>query len=60
MALVGRRVAEMALMFKLARQEIGELYDKEFMHHLHPPHGQHSWSWHRLDKEDESYMRDLP
>lgn len=59
-AIAGRAVAEFAVMLKLARQKIGPLYDREFMHHLHPPHGEHSWAWTRLDKEDESYMRSLP
>lgn len=59
-ATVGRRVAEFAVMFKLAKQDIGELYHREFLHHLHPPLGGLSWSWHRLDADDEAYMRNLP
>jgi multimeric flavodoxin WrbA len=55
-----RRVAEFALMTKLAKQEIGEdLYKKEFYFVLHPPHGDASWEWSRLDKEEEEYMMNL-
>jgi multimeric flavodoxin WrbA len=55
-----RRVAEFALMKKLARQEIGEeLYKSEFYFVLHPPHGDATWEWSRLDKEDEEYMMNL-
>jgi multimeric flavodoxin WrbA len=55
-----RRVAEFALMRKLARQEIGEeLYKNEFYFVLHPPHGDATWEWSRLDKEDEEYMNNL-
>jgi multimeric flavodoxin WrbA len=55
-----RRVAEFALMRKLARQEIGEeLYKREFYFVLHPPHGDATWEWSRLDKEDEEYMNNL-
>jgi multimeric flavodoxin WrbA len=53
----GRRVAEFALMNKLAKQEIEEaIYKSEFYHVIHPPHGEASWEWSRLDKEEEEYM----
>jgi hypothetical protein len=26
---------------------------------LHPPHGDASWEWSRLDKEEEEYMMNL-
>jgi multimeric flavodoxin WrbA len=55
-----RRVAEFALMRKLATREIGEeLYKREFYFVLHPPHGDATWEWSRLDKEDEEYMMNL-
>jgi len=55
-----RRVAEFALMTKLAKQEIGEkLYKREFYFVLHPPHGDATWEWSRLDKEEEEYMMNL-
>jgi hypothetical protein len=56
----GRRVAEIALMIKLAKQEIGEeVYKSEFYQIIHPPHGEASWEWARLDKGDEKYLFDL-
>jgi multimeric flavodoxin WrbA len=55
-----RRVAEFALMRKLARQEMGEeLYKREFYFVLHPPHGDATWEWSRLDKKEEEYMLNL-
>jgi hypothetical protein len=45
---------------KLAQQEIGEeLYKREFYFVLHPPHGNATWEWSRLDKEEEEYMLNL-
>jgi multimeric flavodoxin WrbA len=58
--IVGRRVAEFATMFKLAKHELGALYESEFFHYLHPPHAEWPWAWYRLDKEEEDYMRSLP
>lgn len=56
----GRRVAEIALMIKLARQEIGEeVYRSEFYQVIHPPHGDASWEWSRLDTEDHEYLLHL-
>jgi len=55
-----RRVAEFALMVKLAKQEIGEdLYKREFYFVLHPPHGNADWEWSRLDKEEDEYMQNM-
>ena len=54
-----RRVAEFTLMFKLAKQQLGELYKQEFLQILHPPHGEAAWEWGRLDKEDEAFMKSL-
>lgn len=54
-----RRVAEFALMNKLAKQELGDIYKKEFYQVIHPPHGDANWEWSRLDKEDDEYMLGL-
>jgi multimeric flavodoxin WrbA len=55
----GRRLAEFALMCNLAKEELGDLCNQEFMRVLHPPHGDQPWEWHRLDKEDEDYVMSL-
>jgi multimeric flavodoxin WrbA len=55
----GRRVAEWALILKLAKEELGNLYLQEFMRTLHPPHGEGPWEWYRLDKDDEDYLMSL-
>jgi len=44
----GRRVAEFAIMLKLARRELGDLYRREFIQVYHPPHGQEPWAWRSL------------
>jgi multimeric flavodoxin WrbA len=54
-----RRLAEFALQYKLAKEELGDLYKKEFYQVVHPPHGEAPWEWSRIDKEDEEYMRKL-
>lgn len=56
--LTGRRVAEIAVMIKLARRELGKIYDREFMQWFHPPHGGESWAWKRLKPEDEKYLQE--
>ncbi|MBI4330709.1 MAG: flavodoxin family protein [Chloroflexi bacterium] len=56
----GRRVAELAVMIKIAQKQLGDLYDREFIKVCHPPHGEEPWSWRRLDKADEEYMENLP
>ena len=56
----GRRVADMAIMMKLAKQQLGEIYKREFYLVCHPPHGEETWAWTRLDKEDEQFMQGLP
>ena len=55
--MAGRRVAEVAVMIKLARRDLGELYDTEFMQWFHPPQGDESWAWKHLDPEDEEFMQ---
>lgn len=57
--LVGRRVAEYALMLKLAKHELGEIYTREFMQIVHPPHGDETWAWNKLDEEDNRFMMSL-
>ncbi len=56
----GRRLAEMTIMMKIGRQQLGDLYESEIIKVFHPPHGEESWAWRRLDKEDEEYMENLP
>jgi len=57
----GRRLAEFALMLKLTKQTLGDLYYKEFMGRYHEPWAPDElWAWRRLDPEDEKYMMDLP
>jgi multimeric flavodoxin WrbA len=55
----GRRVAETAVMQKIAKKQLGPLWEREFLHVCHPPHGEEPWAWRRLDKEDEEYMDNL-
>lgn len=55
----GRRVAEIATMLKMAKQELGDLYNKEFIQLYHPPHGDESWAWDDLDPEDREFMQSL-
>jgi multimeric flavodoxin WrbA len=54
-----QRVAQWALMNKLAEQELGNSYKREFYMCMHAPHGDESWEWHKLDLEDEDYMNNL-
>jgi len=57
----GRRLAEFALMLKLTKQTLGDVYYKEFMGRYHEPWAPDElWAWRRLDPEDEKYMADLP
>ena len=55
----GRRVAEIAVMLKLAKRELGEIYTNEFIQGYHPPHGEEVWAWRSLDKETEEFMDSL-
>jgi multimeric flavodoxin WrbA len=55
----GRRVADTAIMAKLAKQQLGEIYNREFYLVCHPPHGEEPWAWRRLDPEDEQFMQGL-
>lgn len=55
----GRKITELAVMLKLARQEMIPLYNREFMHHFYPPQAGESWFWNQLDKEDEELMMKL-
>ena len=48
----GRRVAEIGVMMKLAKRQLGDTFYREFYQVLHPPHGDESWAWNRLDPED--------
>ncbi|MBI2934233.1 MAG: flavodoxin family protein [Chloroflexi bacterium] len=53
----GRRVAEYALMRAITRRELGDIYDNEFIKIYHPPRGDESWAWRRLDPEVEQEMQ---
>jgi multimeric flavodoxin WrbA len=55
----GRRVAEFALMKRLAKEELGEVYKREFYFVIHPPHGDAAWEWSRLDEAEHQFMMDL-
>jgi multimeric flavodoxin WrbA len=58
---MSRRVAEFALMLKLTKTVLGDVYKNEFMGRYHEPWGDHeAWAWRRLDKEEEEYMMNLP
>ena len=56
---VGRRVAEIAVLLNLARQQLGKRYIEEFAPYYTPPHGENPREWFKLDKEDEEYMMNL-
>lgn len=44
--IVGRRVAEWAVLLNLGMDVIGEeLFKREFIQSYHPPHGKESWWW---------------
>jgi len=61
MFFTGRRLAEFALMLKLTKKTLGDVYYKEFMGRYHEPWAPDElWAWKRLDPEDEKYMADLP
>jgi multimeric flavodoxin WrbA len=58
---MSRRVAEYALMLKLTKEVLGDVFKREFMGRYHEPWGaDETWAWRRLDKEDEEYMMNLP
>lgn len=52
----GRRVAEYALMIKLARRDLKEIWEREFIKTYHPPRGDETWGWRRLDPKEEEEM----
>jgi multimeric flavodoxin WrbA len=55
----GRRVAEIAVMMKLAKRQLGDIFYREFYQVLHPPHGEETWVWKKLDPEDEALLDDI-
>lgn len=55
----GRRVAEIAIMFELAKVQLGPLYSQEYTQVHHPPRGDEPWGWTRLDKEDEDRLMSM-
>jgi multimeric flavodoxin WrbA len=57
--LVGRRVAEFAVMIALAKQQLGERYAEEFARYYTSPHGKDRWAWFDLDREDHEYLMNL-
>lgn len=54
-----RRVAEVAVMFHIAKRELGDIFRKEFLQPVHTPHGEAGWEWSRLDADDDRFMQDL-
>lgn len=54
-----RRVAEFAVIQKIAKLELGDLYKKEFIHMYHAPRPEGPYTWYRLDKEEEEHMMSL-
>ncbi|MFC2003157.1 flavodoxin family protein [Chloroflexota bacterium] len=54
-----RRVAELAVMQKVAKRRLGDLHKREFIQHYHAPHGEASWEWRKLDERDEAYLVSL-
>ena len=59
-AVIGaRRLVEFAVMLKLAKNQLGDIYRREFIQIYHPPHGEEPWAWETLDEEDEEYMANL-
>lgn len=54
-----RRVAEFAMMKRLAKEELGDLYKREFYFVIHPPHGDATWEWSRLDEAEHKHMMNL-
>ena len=57
--IAGRRVTEFALMLKLSKLKMADIYTREFIQIFHPPHGDESWAWNALDEEDERFMMNL-
>lgn len=55
----GRRVAEYAVMIKIAKRELGETWEREFIKIYHPPRGDEPWAWTRLDNEVEEALKDF-
>ena len=55
----GRRVAEYAVMIKIAKKELGEVWEREFIKLFHPPKGDEPWAWDRLDKEVQEDLENL-
>ena len=55
----GRRVAEYAVMIKIAKRELGKAWEREFIKLFHPPRGDEPWAWDRLDKEVQEDLENL-
>ncbi len=51
-----RRLVRIAVMQKLARQELGDLYNREFIQIYHDTHPGQPWFWEKLDKKDEEFL----
>jgi multimeric flavodoxin WrbA len=56
---LGRRVAEIAVMIGLAKQQLGNRYNEEFARYYAAPYGDESWAWSDLDNEDKEYLMNL-
>jgi multimeric flavodoxin WrbA len=56
---VGRRVAEVAVMFAISKKQLGKLYNDEFALYYTPPHGDIPRDWFSLDATEYEYMMNL-
>jgi len=50
--LLGRRIAEFAVIQKLAKRKLGNVFTKEFVQIYPRVHSDESWSWWELNKKD--------
>ena len=46
-------------MTKLAKRELGKVWEREFIKLFHPPRGDEPWAWDRLDKEVQEDLENL-
>jgi multimeric flavodoxin WrbA len=56
---VGRRVAEIAVLLGIAKQQLGDRYARSFAQYYAPPQGDKPWAWSSLDNADHEAMMNL-